>query len=117
MKRHFCGLKERQLKKGFAGDEKKQSEFEKTKFRNFRGFGSNPFESIEIQGLPLPDNREARRDQNKTDLRKDFGSKIKEDEKLVKENDLKFVEKSGRGGKDGDNYSRLPDVTYIKIQK
>ena len=56
-------------------------------------FGSSPFESIEIQGLPLPDNRETRRDQNKTELRKDFGSKIKEDEKLVKENDLKFVER------------------------
>ena len=26
-------------------------------------FGSNPFESIEIQGLPLHDNRETRRDQ------------------------------------------------------
>ena len=61
-------------------------------------FGSNPFESIEIQGLPLPDNREARRDQNKTELRKDFGSKIKEDEKIGQGERLEIRrEKSGRG--------------------
>lgn len=63
-------------------------------------FGSSPFESIEIQGLPLPDNRETRRDQNKTDLRKDFGSKIKEDEKIGQGERLEIRrEKSGRGGK------------------
>ena len=78
---------------------KKQSEFEKLSLEISEDFGSSPFESIEIQGLPLPDNRETRRDQNKTELRKDFGSKIKEDEKLVKENDLKFVERKVVGGK------------------
>ena len=79
---------------------KKQSEFEKLSLEISEDFGSSPFESIEIQGLPLLDNRETRRDQNKTELRKDFGSKIKEDEKIGQGERLEIRrEKSGRGGK------------------